>query len=92
MIWNPILIILFCWTALIAPFKIAFLDTVPVGWRIIEETINVIILIDIGITFRTAFRDKNDKIIDDPYRITKRYLKSWFIPDVLAVFPYHLVI
>ncbi len=66
LIWNPLLIVLFMWTAIIAPFKISFLDTVPFWWKYIDETINLIIVIDIILAFRTAYRDKNDVLIDDP--------------------------
>ena len=92
MIWNPLLIVLFCWTAIVAPFKMAFIESVSMYWMIIDETINLIILIDIFITFRKAYRDKDDRLVDDPRKITANYVKTWFVLDVLAVFPWHWVL
>jgi len=80
------------WTAIIAPFKIAFLDKPAFWWTIVDESINFVILVDILITFRIAYKDEDDKLIDDPKKIAWRYIKFWFPIDVLAVFPYHWII
>ena len=52
----------------------------------------MIIVVDILITFRKAYRDERDILIDDPRKIAKNYLNFWFPIDVLAVFPYHWVL
>jgi len=88
MVWNPVLIILFCWTATVAPFKMAFIDDLPFYYQVIDSVIDTVIVIDILITFRTAYKDKNDKLIDDSYKIAVNYIKTWLLLDVMAVFPY----
>jgi len=40
----------------------------------------------------TAFKDKDDVVIDSPCAIFCSYLKSWLLLDILAVFPFDLVI
>jgi len=65
MIWNPLACVVFLWTSIISPFKMAFLTTVPFWWLCIEEVVNIIILIDIILAFRSAYRDEKDVLIDD---------------------------
>ena len=71
-----------------APFKMAFLDEIPKYYQIIEMIIDTIIVMDILITFRTAYKDKNDKLIDNCLKIAINYFKTWLILDIMAVFPY----
>ena len=42
------------------------------------------------INFRTCYRDNNDNIVTDTYKIATNYLATWFVLDVLAVFPFHV--
>jgi len=67
----------------------AFIDEVPYYYQIIDNIIDAVIVLDILITFRTAYKNKDDIIVDHWYPICINYLKTWFILDVMAVFPYH---
>lgn len=43
-------------------------------------------LVDILLTFRTAFYDKA-RLVASPREVARRYLTSWFLVDVIATFP-----
>ena len=49
-------------------------------------------LIDIFIIFNSAVYDDNFEIIDDRAQIIQEYLKGWFAVDVIAIFPFELII
>ena len=56
--------------------------------------IDVWLLIDICINFRTAYVDKYDHlhIITSPKSIAKRYIKSWFFLDLISSLPLEFII
>ena len=55
--------------------------------------IDLLLLFDCCINFRTAYFDKYDrlKLISNQYDITKKYLTSWFLIDLLSSLPYQLM-
>ena len=64
---------------------------VPIAWKIWDWIVDTVIVIDIILTVFTAYKDQDDKVIDSPCIIFKQYLKSWLLLDILAVFPFELV-
>lgn len=43
---------------------------------------------DLCVNFLTAYHDPNSsELITAPSKIAKQYLRSWFLVDVVAVFP-----
>ena len=51
--------------------------------------IDCFLMVDIILNFRTGFVDKYDQlhIISDPKLIRKRYLRTWFLLDLVSSFP-----
>lgn len=47
---------------------------------------------DIVVIMNSAFYDDEFQIVEDRTRIAKSYLTSWFGVDLLAIFPFELVI
>lgn len=86
------MIVFFIYSTVIAPFKMGFLTKVPYLWQKWDNIVDTVIVIDIVMTCFTAFKDKDDVVIDSPCAIFCSYLKSWLLLDILAVFPFDLVI
>ena len=64
-------------------------DGLDDGLTISLLVIDIILCIDILITFRTGYYDKNkDKYIDDPIEIAKKYIRFWFFIDFMTSFPF----
>lgn len=42
--------------------------------------------------FFTADYDDDEKLIVDKKKLALKYLKSWFILDILAVFPFEILV
>ena len=76
------------------PFKVAFepdyMDTV--AFNTINTIIDIIFLIDIGISFRTALIDSYGNEIETPCEIAKHYLKAQFWIDLSATIPIDQII
>eukprot|EP00347_Sterkiella_histriomuscorum_P011676 403371537 len=92
-IWNIINIILLLYTALIMPYKLAFRDNGEEDMtEYLEILIDALFSIDIIITFFSAIEADDGKITYNMKTIAKKYLKSFFFVDVIASFPFQLLI
>jgi hypothetical protein len=90
--WNLIIIVLLLYTAIVVPFRIAFVEKSGQVNKIIDICIDVLFGLDILVNFLSAIEDPNTgKIITDRKTIAKTYLKSWFVLDVIACIPFQLI-
>ena len=91
--WNIIIILLLLYTAIFVPFKIAFISEKDgIIMQIFEWTVDILFGVDIFINFISATVDKNtNTIIFDRKKIAINYIKSWFILDLIACFPFQLL-
>ena len=62
------------------------------AWEIIHYITDLFFFIDMVLIFFSAYFDDNLKLVTDKFVIAKSYLLSWFIIDLLAIFPLHLVL
>uniref|UniRef100_A0A3B4DQ47 Cyclic nucleotide-binding domain-containing protein n=1 Tax=Pygocentrus nattereri TaxID=42514 RepID=A0A3B4DQ47_PYGNA len=76
------------------PIEIAFLDgQTGVGWEGFNVFSDTLFLIDVGLNFRMGIiAEDSEAAILDLKCIRQNYLKSWFIPDVIAAFPVGYII
>ncbi|XP_049584458.1 hyperpolarization activated cyclic nucleotide-gated potassium channel 5 isoform X2 [Syngnathus scovelli] len=71
------------------PMEIAFLDgTSGLAWEGFNVFSDTLFLIDVALNFRMGIISENgEEAILDIKRIRVCYLRTWFIPDVIAAFP-----
>ena len=63
-------------------------DNEPIGWTIINYIIDLSFLIDMVLTFFTAYIDSETKrLVTDKKTIATDYFKSWFIIDLISIMP-----
>ena len=55
-------------------------------------TIDVSFLIDIFVTFNTAFYDHDNDMIDNRHTIASSYLFGWFTIDLVAIIPFDILL
>lgn len=86
------MIVLIIYISAVTSYRVAFgvdkdlLDYYQVVIDIIAE---VFFGIDMVLSFITGYLDsETGKFITNPKKIAKRYLKSWFIIDILSIFPW----
>ncbi|CAL8340477.1 unnamed protein product [Boreogadus saida] len=71
------------------PMEIAFLDGANgLGWERFNVFSDTLFLIDVALNFRMGIIPEDSEVaILDLKQIRISYLRSWFIPDVIAAFP-----
>ena len=83
--WDLLVAFLILYSAIITPYEIAFSDTNNISW--FEVLIDILLGIDIVLTFFSAYTDDEENLVKNHKKIVKKYLKSWFIVDIISVLP-----
>ena len=83
--WDLLIAFLILYSAIITPYEIAFSDSSKVSW--FEILIDIFLGIDIVLTFFSAYTDDEENLVKNHKKIIKKYLKSWFIVDIISVLP-----
>ena len=86
------MVILLVFTAVYVPFRIAYLEEVNYELYIIEWVVDCFFFMDIILDFFMAYYTEHNELVTDRSKIIKRYLKTWFLIDVVGCFPTHLLI
>eukprot|EP01083_Nonionella_stella_P083707 231517_1 len=95
-IWDSLVIIALLYTSIEVPYSLSFgvkLSLSDTAGRI-ALFIDIFLLFDIVLNFRTGYIDKYDHlhIITSPVMIAKKYLSSWFWLDLISSLPFEFVI
>ena len=89
-IWDVLLGLLIVYSVVMVPYRIGFNDYAIGSMRWFEFSIDMIFCVDVVITFFTAYTvvDRGEILVSAPQLIVGRYLRGWFLPDVLASVPW----
>lgn len=92
--WDILIILLIIYSSITSAYLLAFdIKTEDhVGFNIFNTYIaEILFAIDIILTFFQEYKDpQNFEFVRDPAMIALKYLKSWFIVDFIAVFPFEI--
>lgn len=86
-LWTYLYFVLFFYTALFLPYRIAFIQNETTFLKALDQIVNVLFLLDIVFTFFTTYTRKN-VLVDDLRKIVSRYAKSWLVLDIVSIFPF----
>eukprot|EP01047_Picozoa_sp_COSAG01_P022887 COSAG01_NODE_1376_length_10535_cov_103.374856_4_plen_521_part_00 len=78
------------YVAISVPIRIGFDAPVKPWWNVafmFDVFVDVAFIIDIVLTFRTAYYNKEGHLVSAPKEIAKNYFKTWLFVDVLASLP-----
>lgn len=81
------LMLYFC---IVIPFRIAFCNKLPEVLISYELVFDMFLLIDVALTFFTAYQI-DITLIENHKEIAKNYIKKKFIFDFIACFPFYLI-
>ncbi|KAL2897769.1 Potassium channel AKT1 [Bienertia sinuspersici] len=91
-IWEGFLVLLVLYTAWVSPYEFGFLQRPIRGLAITDNIVNGFFAIDIILTFFVAYLDPQTfLLVDDHKKIAWRYVRSWFLFDVVSTFPSEFV-
>jgi hypothetical protein len=90
-VWDAVSIVLLVGLAFIIPYQIGvsagiYLVT-DLWWFIVNVIVNTFFLVDTFLYFWRAYRDEEGRLVFNLRRIRRRYLKTYFIPNLLGNFP-----
>lgn len=85
--WALLMIFMLLYTAIVTPYRICFLDDVVGTWLIVDICTDCIFVIDIVLTFFSAYEEEDGTLIVDWKVIGKKYVKSWLVLDMLGCLP-----
>eukprot|EP00002_Diphylleia_rotans_P008053 TRINITY_DN1774_c0_g1_i9.p1 TRINITY_DN1774_c0_g1~~TRINITY_DN1774_c0_g1_i9.p1 ORF type:complete len:515 (-),score=83.07 TRINITY_DN1774_c0_g1_i9:276-1820(-) len=89
--WEKLLGVLVIYTMWSVPFIIAFNFMPPPAWFGWDYFVDICFILNVFITFRVMTRDGKEWVTDSRI-LAVAYLKSWFIVDLFAAFPFYYFI
>ena len=85
--WDVVVVFLLLYTLIFLPLKVSFeSDTESIG---LDIGVDVLFAIDIIFSFLTSYRLPDGTLIRDFDTVAINYLKSWFVLDLVATFPFY---
>ena len=94
--WDVATILALIFTMTVTPFEVCMVDTPPDepinGLFIANQVVNCIFVIDMVFIFFLPYKEQGKEAtwIKSHRRIASRYLRSWFVLDVISVFPFDI--
>lgn len=86
-LWQLILAISILYTAIVFPYTMAFYDRTDSVFTIFDLLVDICFVLDVFVNLNLAYFDEDFELVTSRKRIFKRYLRSWFISDVLSCLP-----
>ena len=90
--WDYLIIIFVLYNSLLIPFSFSFLQTRNPLVEIFDYFVDFMFLIDMGFSFFTGYYDNRGDEVLDLSSIRKKYMSRWFWIDLVAVFPFEVLI
>ena len=85
--WDIFITVVLVYTCFATPWEICFENDSTV-MVIVNIVIDVFFLIDLILTFLTAYHTDDFETEDDHKVIAYNYLTGWFLIDLLAIIPF----
>lgn len=103
LLWDMVMFILLVYSTISIPVFLAFFENQTcspnflgqTSWFYVDFGVDMLFIVDIAITFRTAMIRKQHGdiwIVTRPRNIARAYIRGFFIIDVIASFPFELII
>ena len=91
--WDLLMMVLLLFTATVTPFEIAFIKPDPSSLLFfINRIVDGCFIFDMIFNFMLAYESEDDGLwVINHNMIANRYLKGWFVVDVLSCIPYSII-
>eukprot|EP00177_Eucheuma_denticulatum_P006201 GFKZ01011314.1.p1 GENE.GFKZ01011314.1~~GFKZ01011314.1.p1 ORF type:complete len:759 (-),score=136.18 GFKZ01011314.1:659-2905(-) len=92
-VWDMFLLVLLIYVVFVSVYVYSFLGILSPSspWFWVERFLDLAFLTDIVLSFFRAYQKMDGTIEDNPHKIRKSYLFSWFGVDVLGTFPWDII-
>ena len=92
--WDLMTFATLCFTAVVTPAEVAFVNTPSVNVLFfVNRFVDAIFIVDLFLNFFVAYLDdeRGNILIKNRMLISQKYLKSWFVVDLLSAIPFDVV-
>ena len=92
-VWDLFMVVLLGYVAIATPVELAFLSNdISVGYWAWNRIIDSAFMVDLVINFFLGQENPVDgKVVRDVKVISKTYLRTWFLVDLISVLPFYLM-
>lgn len=88
--WQTVLFCLMLYTAVVTPYRVCFVQETTTAWMVAETCVDCCFMLDVLLTFFTAYQDEELNLVVSRRKICWRYVRSWFLVDLLASIPFQV--
>ena len=88
--WDLLVVISVIYSTAFLPIYVTFVELRWEGYLIVEAIIDVVLLLDIALRFRTSYSDRGF-YVRDPLTIAFTYMRGWLVADVISAMPISLL-
>jgi len=85
--WDMLIIAVLIFTALVSPFRIAFITVDATPWIVLETIVDITFSVDLVLNFFFAYYDEKEEVIDSRKEIAINYIETWFLIDLATILP-----
>jgi len=94
--WDIVILVALCFTALVTPVEVAFLEEGQYinGLWIVNRLVDLVFICDIIITFNLAYQasiEQGGHWVFHKRVVAYKYLRGWFIIDLVSVVPFWIM-
>ena len=94
--WDALQICILGYVAFAVPYRMGFDADAYGGWYVLEFLVDLYFWIDVGFGFCTAYWEHGEvddevRYVTDLTKIKNKYLRTWFLVDLLACLPVEYV-
>ena len=90
--WNSVLILIMLYTAVVTPYRVAFMEQQFWDWwTVMDVVMDALFCTDIGINFFSISQNEDGTYEVERGTIAAKYVKTWFVVDVISCFPMTMV-
>jgi len=89
--WDLVMIMLLLFTAVVTPAEVSFMTVSINALFVINRFVDLCFLWDMGIQCRLMFEAADGTFICSWRKSTWRYLKGWFVLDLISVIPFDVI-
>jgi len=91
--WDIFIFLLLVYIATGVPFSLAFSSEIDIeAFSHVDTFVDVIFAVDIILNFQTSYISHVGTEVFSWRKVAKKYLRTWFMVDLLSTVPYHMFI
>lgn len=95
--WDTIMGIALVFTSIVTPYEVVFTSNVEVHLFVLNRSMDAIFLKDLIMQFFLKIEIQRPNrggtfLIKEPSALRMRYIKSWFLIDLLSIFPFDILL